>query len=338
MSALDVRTAEWHAERQKGIGASDVPAIAGVSTFAQPIDVWQQKLGLVDQGEDSPMLRWGRLLEPVVAEEAEVVLGRKFRRLARAVRYRDWPILFAHLDRTSADAILEVKTSMTTKGWGESGTAEIPDAVALQVQAQLACADKETAYVAALLGYRDFRWYEITRDRPLFDDAILPLLREFWTLVETQTPPEPDGSDAYGQFIRRAYRVDDGTERVATPEEQLIARQLAGVLADKTAAEIKEEELRQRLMDAMGHTTKLEGPGWKVTWRKSKDTERTKWELVAKSYREAIERELAMVDAGDMSETALPSRDDLDAIASLYTETKIGPRPFLFKITEGTEE
>jgi putative phage-type endonuclease len=271
VSALSIHEAEWHAQRAKGIGASDVPAIAGVSTYATPIDVWQSKVGLVEPNPETPLTRWGNLLEPVIAEEAERELGVKFRRLARAVHYRDWPILFAHLDRTSAEAILEVKSSMTTKGWGESGSSEVPDHVALQVQAQLACADKELAYVAALIGYRDFRTYRIARDRELFDDLIQPLLREFWTLVETNTPPEPDGSDGYGSFIRRLHPSDGGDERAATPEEQLLGSALANAIAERERAEAHESELKQRLMLAMGTTGKLDGPGWRVTWRQSKD-------------------------------------------------------------------
>ena len=317
MSALSIREAEWHAQRAKGIGASDVPAIAGVSSYAQPIDVWQQKVGLVEPNPETPLTRWGNLLEPVIAEEAERVIGIKFRRLARAVHYRDWPVLFAHLDRTSADAILECKSSMTTKGWGDDGSSTVPDAVALQVQSQLACADKELAYVAALIGYRDFRTYRIERDRPFFDDLILPILREFWTLVETNTPPEPDGSDGYGSFVRRRFPTDAGDERAATPEEHLIGAALVAATGERERAEAHEAELKQRLMLAMGTTGKLDGPGWRATWRQSKDRVTTDWKLAGGAFRRVAAN--------------LMSDDELDAIESIYTDTKPGTRPFLFK-------
>lgn len=330
--ALDMKTAEWHEERRRGVGASDVPAICGVSTFAKPIDIWQTKVGLREPVDETPAMRWGNLLEPVIADEFTTQTGIKVRRLARAVRYRDWPVLFAHLDRTSSDAILEVKSSMSTRGWGDTGSADIPDYVALQVQAQLACADKERAYVAALLGYRDFRWFEVPRDRELFDEAVLPILREFWRLVETETPPEPDGSDEYAAFLRRRFATDDGTERAATPEEQLLGLDLVSVRAARVAAEIKEEELVQRLQKAMGETTRLAGPGWQATWKKSKDSERTDWKLVALAYREAIER-TAQGGVVEIDGTTFAMPDALDAIQSLYTETKPGPRPFRFVLT-----
>lgn len=324
---LDVRSPEWHAERRKGIGASDVPAIAGISPSAKPIDVWLQKVGLAEPSEDTPLMRWGRLLEPVIADEFAAQTGRKVRRLGRAVRYRDWPILFAHLDRrVDGGGILECKSSMTTHGWGESGSADVPDHVALQVQAQLAAANQEVAHVAALIGYRDFRVYEILRDRELFEDAILPLLREFWRLVETETPPDPDGSEAYDGFLRRRNAADDGSVRVATPEEQLVAAALADVTRQKARLEESEKRLKQRLMDAMGPLSVLEGPGWRVTWKKAKDSERVKWELVAQAYRRLVE------------EVAADRASDLDAIQSLYTETKAGNRPFLFKPAEAIEE
>lgn len=314
--AISIHEAEWHAQRAKGIGASDVPAIAGVSSWATPIDIWQAKVGLTEPNPETALTRWGNLLEPVVAEEAERVLGMKFRRLARAVHYKDWPILFAHLDRTSSEAILEVKTSMTTKGWGDDGSSAVPDAVALQVQSQLACADKEVAYVAALIGYRDFRTYRIARDRAFFDDLILPILQEFWTLVETNTPPEPDGSDGYGSFVRRRFPTDAGDERAATPEEQLIGAALVSAIAERERAEAHEAELRQRLMVAMGDTTKLDGPGWKATWRQSKDRTVVHWDLIA-----------------DGLLRTLPT-EEREALVSVHTEVKPGARPFLFKPVE----
>lgn len=311
--ALSIHEADWHAQRAKGIGASDVPAIAGVSTFAQPIDIWQQKVGLVEPSADNALTRWGTLLEPVIAEEAERVLGLKFRRLSRAVHYRDWPILFAHLDRTSADAILECKASMSTRGWGDDGSAAVPDYVTLQVQSQLAAADKEVAYVAALLGYRDFRTFRIERDREFFGDLILPILREFWTLVETNTPPEPDGSDGYGSFVRRRFPTDAGDERAATPEEHLIGAALVNAVSERERAEAREAELKQRLMLAMGPIAKLEGPGWRATWRQSKDRQIVHWDLIA-----------------DGLLRTLPD-DERTALLSIHTEVKPGTRPFLFK-------
>lgn len=310
----------WHEERRQGIGASDVPAIAGISGWQSPVDVWQQKVGLIEPSPETPLTRWRTLLEPVIAEEAERVTGRKFRRLARAVRYHDWPILFAHLDRTSSEAILECKSSMTTRGWGETGTAEVPDHVALQVQAQLACAGKETAVVAALIGYRDFRWYEVPRDRALFEDHVLPLLREFWTLVETNTPPEPDGSEAFGAYLRRRYPTDDGQSRPATPEEHLLAGELVRVRADRIAAEMKEEELVQRLQASMADAGRLDGPGWHATWKQSKDSLRTDWKSIAQSL--------------------LRQQDDEAAswLISTSSELKPGARPFRFVVDEGDSE
>jgi putative phage-type endonuclease len=343
VNALSVREAEWHAQRREGIGASDVPAIAGVSTFATPVDVWMSKVGMVEPNAETPLTRWGHLLEPVIADEFTVQTGVKVRRLSRAVKYRDWPILFAHLDRTAGDAILEVKTSMSPKGWGETGSADVPDAVALQVQAQLACAGKETAYVAALIGYRDFRVYTIPRDREMFDDLILPLLREFWQLVETNTPPEPDGSDGYSSFVRRLHPRDAGDERAATPEEQLLGSALVVARTEREKAEAREKELIQRLQVAMKETGRLDGPGWSATWRTSKDRVSTHWESLAQVYQRttnSLVRALRVHEPDVSLEGIDVSTDEglatvHESLRSIYTETKPGARPFLLKVTEG---
>lgn len=306
------RTAEWHELRRQGIGASDVPAICGMSSFATPLDVWEQKVGLREPSEDTPVTEWGRRLEPVIADAWAERTGSIVRRRAREVRYRDWPVLFAHLDRTTTFGPLECKSSMSTRGWGEDGSAEVPMHVALQVQAQLLCADRPTGFVAALLGYRDFRTYTIPRDDVLLNESVLPLLREFWELVETRTPPAPDGSESYGAFLRRMHPRDERPERPATPEEGLLVGELLAARHAAADAVKAEAELKQRVQLAIAADGGLIGPGWRISYRASRETNWLEVALACNPSHDVIEAHTA-VDWRAVAKTLKPRADLIEA-------------------------
>ena len=56
-------SAEWHQHRRKHRNASETPIILGVSPWQTPYQLWQIKLGLVEQEVTPAMLR-GTQLEP----------------------------------------------------------------------------------------------------------------------------------------------------------------------------------------------------------------------------------------------------------------------------------
>src|SRR3990167_9543260 len=59
--------AEWREVRRQGIGASDAPAIPGLSPWKSPIQLYADKLGLAEDGsEETEAMRWGRRLEGVI--------------------------------------------------------------------------------------------------------------------------------------------------------------------------------------------------------------------------------------------------------------------------------
>jgi putative phage-type endonuclease len=284
---------DWHAQRREGIGGSDAPVIAGVG-YRSLISLWQEKRGESEPGDGTALTEWGQRLEAAVAQAAEERLGVKLRRQSRAVHYKPWPVAFAHLDYRAAGEPTEIKTSMRTTGWGEDGSADVPAPVYVQVQHQLACAEASESHVAALIGYRDFRLYHVPFDEAFWRD-LLTLERDFWQQVQDGTPPEPDGTAGYREFLRRRFPEDSGLERVATPEEQLLGAERieAKRVADEAAARL--EAIDQRIQRAMGEVSVLRGPGWRVTYRHT--TRRTvKWSELAESVGLLPEQVAAFTD------------------------------------------
>lgn len=72
---------EWHRVRHRDdegravFGASEVPALVGASKYEDAKDVLLRKLGDPRTTEESPAMRSGNLIEPVIVEEASRVLG-----------------------------------------------------------------------------------------------------------------------------------------------------------------------------------------------------------------------------------------------------------------------
>ena len=60
---------EWLNNRKKGIGGSDIAAIVGLDPYRSAHDVYLDKIGEAEPVKDNDFMKWGRLLEPVVATQ-----------------------------------------------------------------------------------------------------------------------------------------------------------------------------------------------------------------------------------------------------------------------------
>src|SRR5258708_3595445 len=69
--------ASQRALRATGIGGTDISAIVGKNPYRSPFDVWLEKTGRQDSKnlDDVPHIRWGKILEPVLAAEYEKETG-----------------------------------------------------------------------------------------------------------------------------------------------------------------------------------------------------------------------------------------------------------------------
>jgi putative phage-type endonuclease len=60
--------ADWLGLRKTYIGGSDVGAVMGLSDYGSELTVYLQKKGLVDNRSESPAMRRGKILEPVIRQ------------------------------------------------------------------------------------------------------------------------------------------------------------------------------------------------------------------------------------------------------------------------------
>ncbi|SDX70460.1 putative phage-type endonuclease [Allochromatium warmingii] len=108
-------TEEHRAQRRRGIGGSDVAAIAGLSPWRTPLDVYLSKVRDVEQS-DSDVMRWGSILEAPIADEYARLTGNRIRRINRVLAHPEHCYILASLDRQivghpDGPGVLEIKTA-----------------------------------------------------------------------------------------------------------------------------------------------------------------------------------------------------------------------------------
>src|SRR5690625_3458322 len=100
VSTSDMTRAEWLQARTKGIGGSDIAAIAGISRWDTPLSVYLDKIGEGKPKEESDAMYWGTVLEDVVAHEyARRHPEYQIRRVNSILQHRDVPYFIANIDR-----------------------------------------------------------------------------------------------------------------------------------------------------------------------------------------------------------------------------------------------
>lgn len=266
------------------IGGSDAAAIAGVSRYRAPIDVYRRIVEHAEAPQTKAMER-GTLLEPVIREmyrretHAEL-LG------PRSLRSEKFPFARASLDDVARfggeERVAEFKSAslrtISTYGTEADG---VPEEYLCQVNWYMAMAQLPVADLAVLLAGDELRVYTIEADAEvqgmLFDAAA-----RFWTdHVLTRTPPPPDDSEPYARYLAARFPHSKGNMLTADAEAERWAQQLLSARRAAAAAENAEREARNHLVALIGEADGIEGANWRVTYRSNKGRATVDWQAVA---------------------------------------------------------
>lgn len=237
---------EWLAARRKGIGASDVPAILGVSDYGTPRSVYYDKRGQsVDDGNEAA--HWGTVLEEPVARE----WARRNRSVVRRVglvAHVDDPVLMCTLDRRVTECplpdsrreqcALEVKCRSAFKA--NRWHASLPDDITGQMLWQIAVTGYDHLHYAVLVGGNDYRQGTVRRDEhEATIRHIVTACKRLWSdfVVPGVLPAaDPERGDRELEMYKRMHRNRSGiaagdfaevTEALLTYEEYRIAESAA---------------------------------------------------------------------------------------------------------------
>lgn len=280
---LDTKTMtreEWLMERRKGIGGSDVATILGLTeNWRTAYELWEEKTNKVPIEESTALrLKVGQKCEQVVADLFTEETGIAVQKRNAIFQHKKYPWLLANIDRycVGQSCGLECKTvenmGFLKDEWGPSSTAEavndkIPFRYYPQVMHYMNVLEMDRFFVAALIGFADFRWYVIPWDQPLWD-GIFDKLEQFWFgNVQADIPPDPVNlSDLAKLYSKANLEPIEATAQVAYAVQKHVRMKKA-----EKAIKAQKADLAFEIQSFMGDHNALLGADGSVvtTWKKS---------------------------------------------------------------------
>lgn len=278
---------QWLAERRTGIGGSDVAPLMGLSPWTTPYELWLDKLGRLPQKEETPAMRMGTLLEPLILGMYVQETGIHATKPAEIIRSTQHPFALANLDGLASDRVVEIKSARDDRDWGEPGTDEIPTYYAAQVMHYMGVTGLPRADVAVLIGGSDFRVYTVARDDDLIQ-AIFRVEQDFWRHVtECSPPPIERASDA-----ALAWPASRASHVQAPPNIAASVARLKEIKAMAKALESEASTLEDIVKPFIADNDTLVDVGGHVlaTWKSSKDSSRFDMDAFKVAHPDLVEQ------------------------------------------------
>lgn len=284
-------------DRSQFLGGSDAAAVMGLSPWATPVELWQEKTGRAPKDPEDPIrkriLARGHKLEPFIRDMTIDALrerGLQVELLACNERYSDaeHPFLSCEIDfelRVSGQVVIgdnvvdlqgehincDAKSvgGFARKKWGDVDTEDVPIEYAAQFMHGLMVTGRRYCLVAALRSFDDVDIYWTVRD----DETIAgmrPKLVDFWlNHVLADEPPDPMKFDD----IKALFPRDNGLAVEASEDIAEKVAQLLEVSARRREFEEAEEALRFEVAEFISPHTRLTHRGIDLmTWKAQGDT------------------------------------------------------------------
>lgn len=266
-------TKEQLEQRLNCITGSDAAIICGVSPYSNAIDLWREKCRLVERPDisDLPAVKAGNYLEPVVRQWFSDLTCKHIETEKSMITHPTLSWMAGNIDGwiPKDKAVFEAKTAGYSNGWGEDGDNTIPDHYLLQVAHYVAVKGCERAFIAVLIGGRDFRHYVYERNAKL-EEMLIKKEKAFWECVQTKTAPEPRNAD---EVISLYGYTSKEESAIATPEIEESIMELTQVRDAIKKHEIQEKELSDKIKCFMAQSDTLYNTSGKIklaTWKASK--------------------------------------------------------------------
>lgn len=260
-------TPEWEAERRHSVGASEVPAVMGLSSYGNTaLDVYNHKLG-VDRRFD-PLLAWiGHQSEPIMENWLRDFSGLDLDIqpgfMARSV---EWPFLHASFDRHHPRPFIPIQMKTAHHYAGHHWNEGIPTDIRVQVQAEMAVSGAPRALVVVWIGGREFRHFWEPRDDRFINEYLIPTVMNFWDAhVRAKVPPPPMTVAEVNAIATDGTPVDLSEQAFETLERITVLN------SDIAAQEEERDALKVVLAKYVGAADVLKYDGEKVaTWKQQK--------------------------------------------------------------------
>lgn len=274
-------------DRTQFIGGSDIAAILGLSRWKTPLSVWAEKTGHIPPKEvTGEAVELGTYLEEYIARRFARETGKTVMRKTDRVSHPRYPIFRAQIDRlvVNEDAVLECKSTgeRMAKAWADD---EIPPDYICQVMWQLACTGRKTAYIAVLIGNREFKYKQIDRD-PIMIAEMLKRAQDFWDhfIVPRVMPMQVSAQDNE-TLLALFPEAELGTEVELGDEGAKLCELRASLWQDRLALDNQIERIEAELKAKVKTSEVGLAGNYRVFWKNAK---RKAYTVEATQYRRFV--------------------------------------------------
>lgn len=282
-------TPAWLRRRQTGLGASEGPAILGLSPWVSPRDVYLSKIAETIDDRQTEAMEFGHLMEPVARElfrrrhglkSSPRYLG-KISRSPGLIRSLDHPHLMASLDAviTEPDGQAVPGQIKNVTGWKRDAWRDadggVPDDVKVQVIQEALVFGADHAWVLPMFGGNQFpEPIRVDVDRE-FADWWVEQSATWWAEhVEARVEPDPISIDDLSEVWHAVpgLSVDLSPDAIAAAAEH---RRLKDQVVKPALEQI--EELALKVQIELGEATEgwdrsnPTSPRLAVTWRQNRE-------------------------------------------------------------------
>lgn len=285
---VDLSPAILEQERHKDldlslIGASDVPALLGLSPWAGPADV-QRRILHGERDGASPAGFWGGELEASIIRAFAAGQGMTYTKPGSRSKPkgREWQRV--SLDALSSDGgvILEAKCVSDWRWETEfSGGLSLPASIVAQVQTQLEAYDCDEAIVLVSRWDEPGRlWKEVVEPDPEQQAHILSVCEAFWQKHVIEKVPV-EQADLPAPPKKPEIVVHDFTEEALLLEE--LSRKVSQIKRAGAEVELIKAKLREKLL--VSEAARIKSNFGSVSRVKASVKEAVDWSAVAAAVR-----------------------------------------------------
>jgi len=290
-------TEEQLLQRRRGLGGSDIAAIAGLSSYRTAVDVYLDKLGLSEPREMTKNQKHGHIMEPIILDLYEEFTGYSIARSPEMKFSREYPWMFGNLDGICNKIIVDAKYMSTFVNplWGEPGTDKMPDDVLLQMIHYAIVYDAEKVDVAVFFDRPELFIYTYHRNPDLERDVI-EMERKFWHgNVLAEVPPDAKTIDDARALWKDAR---NGSSKIATNEIVGIFENLRDIKRQiKNLTQQKQHFETQMMLEMQDYESLISPTGFIMATWKNQTSKRLEQSSFRKEYPLLFEKYTNEVDS-----------------------------------------
>ena len=251
----DATDRQWLDARRVGLGASEVAAALGMSTWTTPWQVWADKTGVQPRGDErSDAAELGTALEPWILGQASVLLGEPVERTpARLYAHPQHPWRLASPDaHTKTGPLVEAKTA------GLAGRADVSDwddgvplAYEIQCRWQMHVMDAPADHVVALVAGLGLIVRTVVRDL-LVEEELVRQVTQWWDRYVTGSIEPPLGGGDLDALARRWPTGDGGVVDVDDTDAAALLGLRRSALARRNSGQSELDDIDAQLRGLIG--------------------------------------------------------------------------------------